>query len=138
MEMHFHFNCHFFFRYIKFALELDSNFKSKPKFLMVWKFSAPLTTMYTPKTKVDEGLKHRGHVGWYLDMPKGIIPYDEASFHNGYVVKQAINNFGGASIEVPPHDDLEQINYITSQVAFIMAQAILASMVGPKGCKSKI
>ncbi len=70
-----------------------------------------------------------------MDMPKGTIPYDEASFHNEYVAKQTISDVSGALIKVPPHDDLEQRKYIISQIT--LAQAILTSMVGPKGCKSK-
>jgi hypothetical protein len=49
-------------------------------------------------------------------MPKGMIPYGETSLHNKYVVKQTISDVGGALIKVPPHDDLEQKNYIISQV----------------------
>jgi hypothetical protein len=64
-----------------------------------------------------------------------MIPYDETYLHNEYVAKQTINDVGGALIKVPPHDDLEQRKYIISQVT--LAQAILASMVGPKGWKIK-
>jgi hypothetical protein len=40
-------------------------------------------------------------------MPKGNIPYEEASLHKDCVAKQAISDGGGASIELPFHD-LEQ------------------------------
>ncbi len=102
---------------------------------MAWRFSAPSTTMYTPKIEASWGLKYCWGGGWYLDMPKGMIQYDEASFHSKYVIKQTLSDVGGALIKVPPHDDLEQRKYIISQVT--LAQAILASMVEPKRCKSK-
>jgi hypothetical protein len=117
------------------VLELDSHLKSKQIFFMAWKFGAPPTTMYTPKIEANWGLKHRGGGGWYLDMPKGTIRYDDASLHNEYVAKQTMNDVGGALIKVLPHDNLEQKIYIISQVT--LAQTILALMVGPKGCKSK-
>jgi hypothetical protein len=73
--------CHFFpCRYTRFVLGLDGRLKFEPKFLMVWKFSAPPTTMYTPKIEAKWSPKHRGGGGWYLDMPKGIIPYEEICF----------------------------------------------------------
>jgi hypothetical protein len=53
------------------------------------------------------------------------------------VARQTISDVGGAPIKVPPHDELEQVEYINSQVTFIIPQTILASMVGPKGCKNK-
>ncbi len=53
MEMHFHFNCLFFLRYIKFVLGLDNHLKSKPKFHMVWRFGAPPASMYTPKIEAN-------------------------------------------------------------------------------------
>ncbi len=104
---------------------------------MTWRFGAPLATMYTPKIEVEWGLKHCGGGGWYLDMPKGIIPYEEASLHKECVVRQVASDVGVASIELPPHDDLEQAKQIASQVTIVMAQAILASMVGLKGCEGK-
>jgi hypothetical protein len=85
-----------FSRYIKLVLESNSYFKSKPKFLMAWRFGALPTTMYTPKIEANWVLKHRGGGGLYLDMPKGMIPYDETSLHNEYVAKQTISNVGGA------------------------------------------
>ncbi len=102
---------------------------------MAWRFGAPPATTYTSKIEANWDLKHRGGGGWYLDMPKGMIQYDEASFHNEYVVKQTINDVGGALTKVPPHDDLEQRKYIISQVT--LAQTILASMVRPKGCEGE-
>jgi len=63
-----------------------------------------------------------------------VFGYDKTFFHNEYVIKQPISNIDGALIKVAPHDDLEKRKYIISQVTF--AQAILASMVGPKGCKN--
>jgi hypothetical protein len=85
-----------FSRYIKLVLELDSHLKSKPNFLMAWRFGAPPTTMYTPKIEANWGLKHHGGGGQYLDMPKGMIPYDVTSLHNKYVAKQTLRDVGGA------------------------------------------
>jgi hypothetical protein len=65
--------------------------------------------MYTPEIEGDWGLRHHGVGGWYLDMPKGTIPYNETSFHKECVARQAISDVGGVSIKVPPHDDLEQV-----------------------------
>jgi hypothetical protein len=125
------------YRYMRFVIGPNECFKSKPKFFMAWRFGAPPTTMYTCEIEVERGLKHRGGGGWYLDMPKGTIPYEEASFHKECVVKQAASDVGATSIELPPHDDLEQAKLIVSQVAIVMAQAIFASMVGPKRRKGK-
>jgi hypothetical protein len=72
-----------------------------------------------------------------MDMPKGIIPYEETSFHEECVVKQAISDAGSASIEISPHDDLEQAEQIASQATFVMAQTIPSSLVRPKGHKRK-
>jgi len=58
---------------------------------------------------------------WYLDMPKGIIPYEETSLCKECVVRQVASDFGVASIELPPHDDLEQAKQIASQVTIVMA-----------------
>jgi len=44
-----------------------------------------------------------------LDIPKNTIPYDEAYFHKECVSRQTIRDIGCASIKVPPHDDLEQV-----------------------------
>jgi hypothetical protein len=85
-----------FSRSIKFVLESDNHLKSKPKFLMAWRFGAPLATMYTPKIGANWDLKHHGVGGWYLDMPKSMIRYDEGSLHNKYVTKQTISDVGGA------------------------------------------
>jgi hypothetical protein len=84
-----------FSRYIKLVLESNSHLKSKPKFFMAWRFGAP-TNMYTPKFEANWGLKRHGGGGQYLDMPKGMIPYDETSLHNEYVAKQTIRDVGGA------------------------------------------
>jgi hypothetical protein len=65
-----------FSRYIKLVLKSNSHLKSKPKFLMALRFGAPPTTIYTLKIEANWGLKHYGGGGWYLDMPKGTIPYD--------------------------------------------------------------
>ncbi len=43
---------------------------------MALRFGAPPTTIYTLKIEANWGLKHYGGGGWYLDMPKGTIPYD--------------------------------------------------------------
>jgi hypothetical protein len=72
MEMHIHFNCHFVFLGTS-SLCLNQIATSSPKFLMAWRFGAPLATMYTPKIEANWGLKHRAGGGWYLDMPKGTI-----------------------------------------------------------------
>ncbi len=63
---------------------------------MAWRFGAPLATMYTPKIGANWDLKHHGVGGWYLDMPKSMIRYDEGSLHNKYVTKQTISDVGGA------------------------------------------
>jgi len=42
-------------------------------------------------------------------MPKSTIPYDEAYLHKECIARQTIRHIGGASIKVPPHDDLEQV-----------------------------
>lgn len=52
------------------------------------------------------------------------------------VVKQTINDGGGAITKLPFHD-LEQVEQIVLQVATYMAQAILPSMGGAKGHKAK-
>jgi hypothetical protein len=93
--------------------------------------------MYTPKIEVKWGLEHSWGGGWYLDMPKGTIPYEEAYLHKECVVRQVASDVGAASIELPLHDDLEQTKQIISEVPIVMAQAIFASMVGPKGHKGK-
>ncbi len=106
---------------------------------MAWKFGAPLTTMYTPKIEANQGAKHRGARGWYLDICAQMHNPMQAktSFHKECVAKQAIHDVGGASIEIFSYDDLEQVEQITLQVASIMAQAIPTSMVGLKGHKGK-
>jgi len=87
---------------------------------MAWRFSAPPTTMYTLEIEVEWGLEHRGGGGWCLDMPKGTIPYEEASLHKKCVVRQVASDVGFGSIELPPHDDLEEAKQIVSQVAIVM------------------
>jgi hypothetical protein len=54
-------------------------------------------------------------------MPKNTIPYDEIYFHKECVARQTIRDIGGVLIKVLPHDDLEQVEKIISQVAFTMA-----------------
>jgi hypothetical protein len=44
-----------------------------------------------------------------LGVNKSMILYNETSFHKKYVARQARSDIGGASIKVPPHDDLEQV-----------------------------
>jgi len=95
--------------------------KFKPNFFMGWTFGAPPTTMYTLKIEAKWGLEHHGGGGWYLDMPKGTIPYEKASFHKECVVRQAASDVGATSIELLPHDDLEEAKQIVSQVAIVMA-----------------
>ncbi len=100
---------------MRFVIVPDECLECKPKFLMVWKFSAPPTTMYTLEIEVEWRLKHHGGGGWYLDMPKSTIPYEEASFSKVCVVRQAASDARVASIEFFPHDDLEQVEQIASQ-----------------------
>jgi hypothetical protein len=71
--------------------------------------------MYTLEIEVEWGLEHHGGKGWYLDMPKGTIPYEEAFFCKECVARQAASDARVASIELPPHDDLEQVEQIVSQ-----------------------
>ncbi len=98
--------CHFFpCRYMRFVVGPNGCFKFEPKFLMAWKFSAPTISMYTPEIETKWSTKHCGGGGWYLDMPKGIIPYAKTFFHKECVAKQATSDDRGASIELPPHDD---------------------------------
>jgi len=44
-----------------------------------------------------------------LGVSKSMIPYNETYFHKKCVARQAKSDIGGASIKVPPHDDLEQV-----------------------------
>jgi hypothetical protein len=90
---------------MRFVFGLDGRLKFEPKFLMAWKFSAPPTIMYTLKIETEWSLEHHGSGGSYLDMPKGTIPYEKTFFHKECVAKQATSDVGGASTELPPHDD---------------------------------
>jgi hypothetical protein len=90
---------------MRFVVGPDGHLKFEPKFLMVWKFNAPSLTMYTLEIETKWSTKHCGGGGWYLDMPKGIIPYAKTFFHKECVAKQATSDDRGASIELPPHDD---------------------------------
>ncbi len=56
---------------------------------MAWKFSAPLATMYTHEIEAKWSPKHREGGGWYLDTPKGTIPYEETFFHKECVASKA-------------------------------------------------
>jgi hypothetical protein len=66
---------------MKFVLGSDGCLKFEPKLLMTWKFGAHVTIMYTHEIEAKWGVEHHGGGGWYLDMPKGTIPYEKASFH---------------------------------------------------------
>jgi len=66
---------------MRFVLGSARCLKYELKLLMTWKFGAPLATMYTPEIEAKWGVEYHGGGGWYLDMPKSIIPYEEASFH---------------------------------------------------------
>ncbi len=68
-------------RYMRLVLGLDGHLKFEPKFIIAWKFGAPPIIMYTLEIEPKWGLEHHGGGGWYLDMPKNIIPYEEASLH---------------------------------------------------------
>jgi hypothetical protein len=61
--------------------------------------------MYTPKIEAKWSPKHCGGGGWYLDMPKGNIPYEEICFHKECVAKQATSDAKGALTKHPPHDN---------------------------------
>ncbi len=120
MNIHRLFMVFFPYRYMRFVIGPNECIKSKPKFFRAWRFGAPPTTMYTPEIEVEWGLEHRRGGGWYLDMPKGTIPYEEASLHKECVVRQVASDVGVASIELPPHDDLEEAKQIVSQVAIVI------------------
>jgi len=63
--------------------------------------------MHTLEIGPKWGLEHHGGGGrLVLVYAQKVIPYEEASIHRS--VKQVASDVGGASIELPPHDDLEQ------------------------------
>jgi hypothetical protein len=73
---------------MKFVLRLNGRLKFEPKFLMAWKFCAPLATMYTLEIEAKWSPKHHGGGGWYLDRPKGTIPYEKTFFHKECVASK--------------------------------------------------
>jgi hypothetical protein len=62
--------------------------------------------MYTLEIGPKWGLEHHGGGRLVLVYAQKVIPYEEASIDRS--VKQVASDVGGASIELPPHDDLEE------------------------------
>ncbi len=73
---------------MRFVLGPNGHFKFEPKFLIMWKFGAPPIITYIVEIKPKWSPQHHGGGGWYLDMPKSIIPCEEASFHRSVLLSK--------------------------------------------------
>jgi hypothetical protein len=79
---------------MRFVLGLDGHLKFEPKFLIAWKFGAPPVIKYTFEIEPKWGPQHHGGRGWYLNMLRSIIPYEEASLHRSVLLSKLLVMLG--------------------------------------------